>query len=397
MFAGAELGYDWPQTADHVRILSDIFLRLVKVIVAPLILGSLISGIAGHGDLRSLRRIGIKTIVYFELVTTVALFIGMAAINISRAGEGLSVPISVAAEAAKGAPPMRWDDFLLHVFPDNLAKSVADDQLLQIAVFAIIFGIALARVPEADRAPMLNFCQSLTKTMFRFTNVIMYFAPFGAGAAVAYTVGHMGMGVVYPLAKLIVAAYCAFATVLLCVLFPIALWARLPIGRLLKAIVEPAGIAFATSTSEAALPRAMEEMEAFGVPREIVAFVIPAGYSFNMDGTAVYLTIASIFVAQAAGIHLSFTSQLVMTLTLMLTSKGMAGVPRAMFVILVATAGTFHLPLEPIFVLLGVDAIVDMGRAAMNVIGNCLASAVVARSERALQIPPNTVAEPVES
>ena len=261
MLAGAEIGYDRPQTAEHLRVLSDIFLRLVKVIVAPLILGSLTSGIAGHGDLRSLRRIGIKTLVYFELVTTLALFIGMAAINITRAGEGLTTSHAAASTSQQSAAPFRWDEFLLHVFPENLAKSVADDQILQIAVFAVIFGIALARVPEADRAPVLNFCRSLTKTMFRFTNVVMYFAPFGAGAAVAYTVGHLGMGVIFPLAKLLLAAYGAFAALLILVLFPIAMWARLPIGRLLKAIAEPAGIAFATSTSEAALPRAMEEME----------------------------------------------------------------------------------------------------------------------------------------
>jgi proton glutamate symport protein len=388
MFLGAEIGLDWPQTADHLRFLSDIFLRLVKVIIAPLILGSLTSGIAGHGDLKSLRRIGIKTIIYFEVVTTIALVIGLAAINLTKAGEGLATPHAAAAAAQQAAAPLRWDDFLIHVFPENLAKSVAEDQLLQVAVFAVIFGIALARVQEADRAPVLNFCKSLTKTMFRFTNVVMYLAPAAAGAAVAYTVAHMGMNAVLPLTKLMLAAYGAFAIFLLCVLLPIALWARLPIKRLVRAIAEPAGIAFATTTSEAALPRAMEEMEAFGVPREIVAFVIPAGYSFNMDGTALYLTIAAVFTAQAGGIHMSWGTQMAMMLTLMLTSKGMAGVPRAMLVILMGTAATFHLPMEPIFVLLGIDAIVDMGRASMNVIGNCLASAVVARSEGALNSSP---------
>lgn len=384
MFMGAEIGFDRPQTAEHLRVLSDIFLRVIKVIVAPLILGSLISGIAGQGDLRSLRRVSIRSLAYFELVTTLALFIGVAAINISRAGEGFAISQSAVSTGPQIPASVRWDEFLIDIFPENLAKSIADDQILQVAVFAIIFGIALTRVPEANRAPLLNFCQSLTKTMFYFTNLVMYFAPFGVGAAVAYTVGHMGTGVMLPLAKLLIASYSAFATFLLAVLLPIALMAQLPIRRFLKAIAEPAGIAFATSASEAALPRAMEEMEAFGVPREIVAFVIPTGYSFNMDGSTLYLALASIFVAQAGGIRMSWTSQLFMVFTLMLTSKGLAGVPRAVLVVLLSTAATFHLPSEPIFAILGVDALIDMGRTALNVIGNCLASAVVARWERVL-------------
>lgn len=388
MFLGAEIGFDWPQTGEHLRVLSDIFLRLIKVIVAPLILGSMISGIAGHGDPRRLRRIGIKSLIYFELVTTLALFVGVAAINISRAGDGLVTSQAAVSTAPQIPTSVRWDEVLLNIFPENLAKSIAGDQILQVAVFAVIFGIALARVPEANRAPLLNFCQSLTKTMFCFTNLVMYFAPFGVGAAVAYTVGHMGTGVMLPLAKFLITSYGAFAVFLFTVLLPIALWARLPLRRFLKAIAEPAGIAFATSTSEAALPRAMEEMESFGVPREIVAFVIPAGYSFNMDGSTLYLALASIFVAQAGGIRMSWTSQLLMVFTLMLTSKGLAGVPRAVLVVLLGTAATFHLPSEPIFAILGVDALIDMGRTTLNVIGNCLASAVVARWERVSSVPP---------
>ena len=381
MLLGGEIGLDRPRFAEHLRVFSDIFLRLIKVIVAPLILGTLITGIAGHGNLRGVGRIGIKSLIYFEVVTTLALFIGLGAINISRAGEGLPMPATPELVTAQNAPPMHWDDFLLHVFPENLAKSVAENQILQVAVFAILFGIALARIPEAKRTPMLKFCESLTDVMFSFTNIVMYYAPVGVGAAMAYTVAHVGIGVLLPLGKLLLTGYAALAVFLLCVLLPIARLAKLPIGRFVRAVAEPATIAFATSTSEAALPRAMECMEAFGVPRRIVAFVIPAGYSFNLDGSSLYLALASVFVAQAAGIHMPLGEQLFMVFTLMLTSKGVAGVPRAVLVVLLATVGMFHLPSEPIFIILGIDALMDMARTAVNVIGNCLASAVVARWE----------------
>jgi len=381
MLLGGEIGLDRPQFGEHLRVFSDIFLRLIKVIVAPLIFGTLVTGIAGHGNLRSVGRIGVKSLVYFEIVTTLALFIGLGAINISRAGEGLTVAATAATEAAPSAAPLHWDDFLLHIFPENLAKSVAENQILQVAVFSILFGIALARLSEAKRAPMLGFCESLTATMFAFTNLVMYFAPVGVGAAMAFTVGHMGIAVLLPLGKLLLTGYGALLFFLLAVLLPIALFARLPLGRFVRAVAEPATIAFATSTSEAALPRAMESMEAFGVPRRIVAFVIPAGYSFNLDGSTLYLAVASIFVAQVAGIHLTWLQQLFMVFALMVTSKGVAGVPRAVLVVLLATAATFHLPTEPIFMILGIDALMDMARTAMNVIGNCLACAVIARWE----------------
>jgi len=382
MLLGGEIGLDRPQFAEHLRVFSDIFLRLIKVIVAPLIFGTLVTGIAGHGNLRSVGRIGVKSLIYFEIVTTLALFIGLGAINISRAGEGLTVTAATTAtEPVPSAAPLHWDDFLLHIFPENLAKSVAENQILQVAVFSILFGIALARISESKRAPMLNFCESLTAVMFAFTNLVMYFAPVGVGAAMAYTVGHMGIGVLLPLGKLLLTGYGALVFFLSAVLLPIALFARLPIGRFVRAVAEPATIAFATSTSEAALPRAMECMEAFGVPRRIVAFVIPAGYSFNLDGSTLYLAVASIFVAQVAGIHLTWLQQLFMVFTLMVTSKGVAGVPRAVLVVLLATAATFHLPTEPIFIILGIDALMDMARTAVNVIGNCLACAVIARWE----------------
>lgn len=381
MLLGLEIGLDGPQFAGHLRILSDIFLRLIKLIVAPLILGTLITGIAGHGDVRKVGRIGLKSLIYFEAVTTVAMFIGVAAINLTRAGVGLVLPAAAVEQAPQGATAIKWDDFLLHVFPDNIVKAVGENQILQVAVFAILFAIALVQVPEKTRQPILSFAESLTQTMFRFTNIVMVYAPVGVGAAMAFTVGHLGINILLPLGKLVLTAYGALLAFLLFVLLPIALLARLPLVRLLESIAAPATIAFATSSSEAALPRAMESMEAFGVPREIVAFVIPAGYSFNLDGSTLYLAMASIFVAQAAGIAMTWPQQLFMVFTLMLTSKGVAGVPRAVLVVLLATAGSLHLPTEPIFLILGVDALIDMARTSVNVTGNCLASAVIARWE----------------
>jgi proton glutamate symport protein len=382
MVAGAELGFDAPAVAVNTRVFSDIFLRLIKAIVAPLILATLVTGIAGHGDLKSVGRMGIKSLIYFEVVTTIALVIGLAAINLSHAGVGLSLPAGThATEGLTAPPPTHWQDFLLHMFPENIAKSVAEGQILQVAVFAVFFGIALACVNEEKRTPVLRLFESLSEVMFKFTNVVMYFAPLGVGAAMAFTIGQMGLGVLVNLGKLLLTLYASLVAFGLLGLLPAALLFRVPIRRFLAAIAEPATIAFATSTSEAALPRAMESMEALGVPRRIVAFVIPAGYSFNLAGSTLYLAVASIFVAQAAGIHLSLGEQLAMMLTLMLTSKGIAGVPRAMLVVLLATATTFHLPPEPIFVILGIDALADMARTTVNVVGNCLASVIVAKWE----------------
>jgi proton glutamate symport protein len=382
MVAGAELGFDAPAFAVNLRVFSDIFLRLIKTIVAPLIFATLVTGIAGHGDLKSIGRMGIKSLVYFEVLTTLALVIGLVAINLSKAGVGLVVPVAAgASETLAQVAPARWDDFLLHVFPENIAKSIAEGQILQVAVFAVLFGMALAGLSQAKRAPVLHLCESLSEVMFKFTNIVMYYAPIGVGAAMAFTVGNMGLGVLVNLGKLLLTFYGALVAFALLVLLPVALIARVPILRFLKAVTEPATIAFATSTSEAALPRAMEAMEALGVPRRIVAFVIPAGYSFNLDGSTLYLALASIFVAQAAGHHMSWGEQLLMMATLILTSKGVAGVPRATLVVLLGTAATFHLPTEPIFVILGIDALMDMARTMINVVGNCLASVVIAQWE----------------
>ena len=380
MVVGAEIGHDWPAVAVNLRLLSLIFLRLIKTIIAPLIFATLVVGIAGHHDLRQVGRMGIKALVYFEVVTTVALFIGLAAINVSRAGVGIQLPPTAKTEqlaAAKQTAP----DVILHVFPENIAKSIAEGQVLQVVVFSILFGMALAMLSESRRRPMLHFCESLSETMFKFTNLVMLFAPIGVGAAIAYTVGHMGLGILVNLFKLLATLYVSLILFLLLVLLPVALIARIPLKRFAGAIAEPVSIAFATTSSEAALPRAMEALEAMGIPRHIVAFVMPTGYSFNLDGTSLYLSLASVFVAQAAGIQMSLGQQLLMVFTLMLTSKGVAGVPRASLVILLGTATSFGLPVEPIFIILGIDELMDMARTSVNVIGNCLATAVIARWE----------------
>ena len=396
MLIGAEIGYDWPRTAASLQVLSSVFLRLIRTIVAPLIFGTLVVGIAGHSNLKQVGRMGIKALIYFEVITTLGLLIGLAAINISQAGAGITRPANAAA-APPATQPQTVSDIILHVFPENIAKSVAEGQVLQVVVFSIIFAIALALISEEKRRPMLAFCESLSETMFKFTNIVMLFAPVGVAGAIAYTVGTMGFGVMVNLLKLLVTLYAALVVFLTCVLLPVALIARLPLKRFIRAVVEPVSIAFATASSEAALPRAMESMEAFGVPRQIVAFVLPTGYSFNLDGSTLYLSLAAVFVAQAAGIHLSFGQQLVMMLTLMLTSKGLAGVPRAMIVVLLGTVDSFHLPVWPVLILLGVDQLMDMARTATNVLGNCLATAVVARWEGELgkEAPSVTVLDAV--
>jgi proton glutamate symport protein len=411
MIAGTELGFDAPHVAVELRVFSDIFLRLIKTIVGPLILATLISGIAGHGNLKSVGRMGLKSLVYFEVVTTLALVIGLVAINWTKAGVGLNVgaeaaitqtttgvaPAAIAPAVENAAAAMKWDEMLLHVFPENIAKSIAEGQILQVSVFAIFFGIALASLPEAKRAPVLKLTESLSEVMFRFTNLIMYFAPVGVGAAMAYTVGHLGLGVLVNLGKLVLTYWGALGMLVVAVMIPILLLFGIPVRGFFKAVMEPAGIAFATTASEAALPRAMEVMEAFGVPQKVVAFVIPVGYSLNMDGAAVYLTLAAMFVAQASGMHLGLRQQVGMVFVLMLTSKGMTGIPRAGVMVLMATASSLHLPAEPILVILGVDSLMDMGRTTLNVVGNCLASAVVAKweGEFGIELPSESVVEGV--
>jgi proton glutamate symport protein len=379
MVAGAALGHDWPQAAIDLRVLGQIFLRLIKTIIAPLLFATLVSGIASHSDLRKVGRMGIKGILYFEIVTTLALFIGLAAINLSKAGQGAVLP-STGSERLQ-AQKLGVAETVLHIFPENIAKSIAEGQILQVVVFSILFGIALAMVREERRRPLLNLTEGLAETMFKFTNIVMYFALVGVGAAIACTVGTTGMGVLVNLAKLLLTLYVALIIVVFGVFLPSAVLVRVPLRRFMSAVAEPVSIAFGTASSEAALPSAMEALEEMGVPRAVVAFVMPTGYSFNLVGSTLYLSLASIFVAQVAGVHLSFGQQLLMMLTLMLTSKGVAGISRAAIVILLGTVGTFGLPVEPVFILLGIDQLMDMGRTAVNVLGNCLATVVVARWE----------------
>lgn len=400
MVAGAVAGHDFPQIAsdDHlnVRVLALIFLRLIKTIIAPLVFATLVVGIAGHSDLKSVGRMGWKSIVYFEAVTTIALVIGLIAINVSQAGVGAQITVTAAAPG-QTLQALSASDTILHAFPENIAKAIAEGQVLQVVVFSIIFGIALAMLKEERRRPMLVFCESLSEVMFKFTNIVMYFAPIGVGAAMAYTVGHTGIGVLASLAKLLLALYAALLVFVFGVLLPILLLARIPLRPFLRAVSEPATIAFGTASSEAALPRAMENMEAMGVPRPVVAFVMPTGYSFNLDGSTLYLSLAAIFVAQASGIDLSIGKQIMLMLTLMLTSKGVAGVSRASIVILMATVSSFGLPVEPVFVLLGIDQLMDMARTAVNVIGNCTATAVIARWEGKFPAPAEESTQVTES
>lgn len=380
MVIGGIFGYDFPHQAIALQVVTQIFLRLIKAIIAPLIFSTLVVGIAGHSDLKQVGRMGLKALIYFEVITTLALAIGLIAINISKAGVGLQ-PTEAQAQAPLAAQHQSASDLILHIFPENIAKSVAEGQVLQVVVFALIFSLALGMLPQARRAPLLSFFESLSETMFKFTNIVMYLAAPAVGTAIAYTIGQLGVGVISNLLKLLATLYVALIAFIVLVLIPSAMLFRIPLARFIRAAAEPAAIAFATTSSEAALPRAMEEMEEMGVPRQIVAFVIPTGYSFNLAGSALYLTLAAIFVAQAANVHLSWQQQAVLFLTLMLTSKGVAGVPRAGLVILLATVGSFNLPIWPVYILLGVDALLDMGRTAVNVIANCLASAVVAKWE----------------
>lgn len=380
MVVGAAIGYDFPDIAKNLNVFSKIFMKLVKCVIAPLLLGTLITGIAGHSNMKQLGRLGLKALIYFEIVTTFALFIGLAAINFTKAGEGIEQVGNLASEVPKLAPKSATE-IILHIFPENIAKSIADGEVLQIVIFALFFSIGLAKTSDQFRQPILRFAASLSEVMFKFTDLVMLFAPLGVGGAIAYTVASLGLDVLKNLFLLVASLYGALIFFVLFILLPIALIAKVPILRFLKAVREPLTLAFATASSEAALPKALENMRKLGVPDKIVGFVIPTGYTFNLDGTTLYLSLASVFVAQAAGIDMTLGEQLLMVLTLMLTSKGVAGVARASLVILAGTAATFGLPEWPIAAILGVDALMDMARTSVNVLGNCLASVVVAKWE----------------
>jgi proton glutamate symport protein len=381
MLAGVEIGLDAPNLATQLRFLGDLFLRLVRMIVAPLIFATITTGIAGHQELRSVGRIAVKSLILFEVITTLGLLIGAVAMNLSGAGWGVVVPQAAAAAPALTQGAQTWQQVVLNLIPENIAQAVAQNQNLQIAIFSVLFGCALALLPETKRAPLLPVLQALSDVMFQMTRLIMYLAPLAAGGAIAYSVASTGLTTLLALGKLVMAFYLATAAFCLLVLLPALLVFRIPVRRFVAAVGEPAAIGFATTTSEAALPLAMERMRQFGVPGWIVSFVIPAGYSFNMTGSSVYLSMAALFAAQAAGIHLSISRQIAMLVILMLASKGVAGVPRAVLVVLLTTAGAVQIPTAPILLILGVDTLIDMGRTMINVVGNCLSSAVIARSE----------------
>lgn len=396
MVVGVALGHDFPHVAVQLRVLAQIFLRLIRTVVAPLLFATLVVGIAGHSNLRQVGRMGVKALVYFEIITTLALFIGWGAVTIAKPGVGVTVTPALTTPAPQTAPaaPRTWQDVVLEIFPENIAKSVADGQILQVVVFSIIFGIAVALLPEDKKRPMLAFTDSLAETMFRFTGIVMLLAPVGVGAALAYTVGGLGLAVLVSLAKLLATFVVAVVAFVVLVLLPVAMFVRVPLRQFVGAVAEPVSIAFATTSSEAALPRAMEAMERIGVPRQIVAFVIPTGYTFNLDGSTLYLSLTAIFVAQVAGVPLTLGQQFVLLFTLMLTSKGVAGVPRGALVILLGTVASFGLPSEPVFMILGIDALLDMFRTSVNVLGNCLATVVVARWEGEFTARPPTMPPP---
>lgn len=383
MVVGTAIGWLFPTAAVTLEPLSTIFLRLIKSLVVPLVFSTLVVGVAGHGgDLRVVGRLALRSLIYFEVVTTLALVVGLLAANLLRPGVGVSLTQASAATGAEfAAHHVSVGAVLEHIVPQSIVEAAATNDVLQVVVFAILFAIALTRVAVARRAVMLGFFESLAEVVFRMVGLVMMYAPIGIGAAIAVTIGHNGPGVLFSLAKVVLTLYAALVVLMLCVFLPIAVLTGVPVRRFVRAVREPALIAFSTSTSEAALPRAMEVMEAFGVPRRIVAFVIPAGYSFNLDGSILYLAVGSLFAAQAGGITLPLSTQLVLMLTLMLTSKGVAGVPRAGIVILSGTLATFGLPIQAVAVLLGVDAFMDMARTTVNVVGNCLAAAVLTRWE----------------
>ena len=383
MVIGALIGWLSPETGASLKPLSTVFLRLIKSIIVPLLFGTLVMGIAGHGDdLKRVGRLALKSIVYFEIMTTIALFIGLGAVHLTKPGVGvrLSGSVDPAQRMAEGKPTLT--SVLEHTVPQSFFEAASKNEVLQIVFFAILFAVALTQVPKArPKEAMLGFCEGLAEVMFKFTGIVMLYAPIGIGAAIAVTVSHSGVGVLVNLGKLVLTLYGALVVFALVALLPAALIARVPLKRFFKYVKEPALIAFATTSSDAALPKALENMERFGVSRRIAAFVLPTGYSFNLDGSTLYLSLAAIFVAQAAGVHLSFGEQLLMMLTLMLTSKGVAAVPRASLVILAGTLTSFGLPLEGVAVILGVDELMDMARTTVNLVGNCLATAVMGRWE----------------
>jgi proton glutamate symport protein len=379
MVTGVVLGVDFPDVAKELNVTGKLFLRLVKMIIAPLLFATLVVGIAGHSNLKQVGRMGLKAIIYFELVTTLALFIGLAAINFSQAGAGIQKPATI--EKPEALPDAGKHFQLYEIVPENIAKAVSENNVLQVVIFSILFAIAISMCEDEYKKPVVRFAEILSEVMFKLTNLVMLFSPIAVGGAIAYTVGTMGLGIFRNFGLLLLTLAGALLFFVFGVLFPIALYFKVPIKKFLQAVEEPVSVAFATASSDAALPKAMSAMEKLGVHKKVYSFVLPMGYSFNLDGTTLYLSLAAIFVAQASGVQLPFSTQLYILLTLMLTSKGVAGVAKASFVILLGTIATFHLPEWPVYMIFGVDAIMDMARTSVNVLGNCLATVIIAKSE----------------
>lgn len=380
LLLGIFVGVFFPAFAVTLAPISNIFLRLIKSIVGPLLFGTLVYGISSAGELKTMGRIALKAVTYFEVATTFALIIGLAMVNLFQPGAG----IRLASEGGAGVPalakPVSFSQVLEHAIPSNIFESLTQGDVLQMVVFFFLFGAACSAIGAKAR-PVIEFAGSVAEVMFRYTKYVMYLAPFGVGAAIAVTIGSKGPGVLFSLGKLVGTLYLAQALFVVLVLGSALMIARVPLGPFVRAARQPFLLAFSTASSEAALPLALENMERMGIPKHIVGFVLPTGYSFNLDGSTLYLALASVFVAQAAGMHMPLGTQITMLLTLMLTSKGVAAVPRASLVILAGTLGTFHLPLEGIALILGVDALMDMCRTSVNLLGNCVATAVVARWE----------------
>lgn len=374
-----------PSWTPPLEVVRDIFLHLIKVMIGPLVFASIVQGIAGTGDMKKVGRIGGKALIYFEIVTSLALVVGLLAVNLLQPGAGVVLPPgSGSLGAAVQTKPLSLGETILHTFPTSLFDAFARNDVLQIVAFAVLFAMAVIAAGDAGK-PVLTWCESLTQVMFKFAGLVMKIAPLGVGAAIAVTVGKQGTEVLLSLGKVVLTLYLALGVFVVAV-FGLVIWiARVPLRPFLRAVREPFTIAFFTANSEAALPKAFSLMEKLGVPRGIVGFVLPAGYTFNLDGSTLYLAVASVFVAQAAEttshIHFGLFQQVTLVLTLMLTSKGVAAVPRASLVILIAALQSFNLPLEGAALLLGVDAILDMARTSVNLLGNCLASVVVARWE----------------
>ncbi|MBK8250185.1 MAG: cation:dicarboxylase symporter family transporter [Gemmatimonadetes bacterium] len=383
MVVGIAIGTFLPDVGKELKPISNIFLRMIKSLIVPLLFSTLVIGIAGHGDdMKKVGRLALRSIIYFEVVTTLALAIGLIAVNLVKPGQGIVLPPEAGSDVQQYAQTeISLGGVLEHTVPQSFFEAAAKNEVLQIVFFAILFAVALARVPGEPRQVMLRLLESLAEVMFKFVGLVMAFAPFGIGAAIAVTVAQSGLGVLKNLGLMVLTLYGALVVFVLFVLVPVMLLFRIPVKKFLMTVKEPFLIAFSTASSEAALPQAMQAMEKFGVPRRIVSFVMPTGYSFNLDGTTLYLALASIFVAQAAGIDMPLSQQLLMMLTLMLTSKGVAAVPRAGLVILSGTLASFGLPLQGVAVILGVDAVMDMARTSINLLGNCLATAAMARWE----------------